>query len=267
MSVATLDAIEQTALDNSNIGPFKYTQELLANRPYHIFGVVKFVGDILVQGLGVANASVKVIHIGLTNLMNTENIVFFVRDIIELPEHSKKLYNKVSGWWNGSTTFLSTANQARKFVGHIASTVGDYVDGISALKGLKVNVAVFDVISERIGSIGSAIGAGFRIVDYAVGDVSSNPPHSITPTLEKVRNPIVESKNFWDLSRDVSILALSVLCIGCGGAAAVPAALVVGLSSSILGSRMIAYYHEAKLKAVDTSHAQIKISEKVLKTA
>ncbi len=268
MSAVTMNSgLEKTALNNSKIGPFKYLQELLANRPYHCFEVVKSAGDFLINGLHLTGAMVLNTHKGLVKLVNTENLIFFAQDVAALPEESRKLGAKISGWWNGSTTFLTTMNQVRKFTGHIGSTVGDYVGSVAALKDLKITVGGLDFLSERVGNIGSAIGAGSRLVDSISGDNIPSTPHQLEPALAKVRQPIEQSKVFWDATRDVSILALSVLCIGLGGGAAVPALVMTGFSASILAGRMLAFYNEARLKALDASYPQLKASEKVITAA
>lgn len=266
MSVNALE-LDQSAIDNSNIGPWKFTQEVLANRPYQFFGVIKTSAEALGHGFNIANGVLQPIYTGLSRVGNTENLIYFFQGVAAFPEQIQGLSNKVSGWWNGSDTFLSLANQTRKFAAHTLSTVGDYAEGCSALASLNVNVGSINIVSERVGNLGSALGSLSRIADYMSGDVSSKAPHNLKPSLEKVRQPIAESKNMWELARDISIFSLSSLCLGFGGFGAIPLVFAIGLPGSILGTKMVAYYREVQLKAIDASHPQIDASKKILKAS
>lgn len=277
MSVTALDLekVEQSAIEASNIGPWKFAQELL-NRPYYPFAAVKITAEILGKGLGVASTTCGIVYAGLGKLVDTENFVFLFQDIVNLPDQTQKLAGKVSGWWNGSTTFLSLANQTSKFTGHIASTVGDYSDACSALKALgstggalQAGVDKISIVPAHVGYIGSALGALRRVGNYFEPKESSSEEGSskLSPSLEKVRQPVVASKALWELGRDVSIFALSSLCLCCGGFVAVPAVISIGLSGSILGTRMVAYYREVQEKAIVASHQKMISAKTALKNA
>lgn len=264
MSAIGLDTTEQALMESTKIDALSYVKEIAGNRVYHFFETPKVVLEIFVKGFGMTNAVLGSMFGVLNKLVKTENLVFFAQDVLALPEKCAKLSDRAITWWKGDLSLKSFANEGRKFIGHIGSTVGDYVDGCSALQNLGVDVSSINKISDKVGSIGSAIGALSRITDYATNDTDSKPAHTLTPQLESVRKPIAESRDLWNLSRDVSILALCVLSLTVGFAA-LPAILSIGLPGMILGSRMTAYYHELQLKAIDSSYVQMVATKQVLK--
>jgi hypothetical protein len=264
MSVIGLDATESALVESTQIDTLTYIKEIAGNRVYHFFEAPKVVLEIFVKGFGVTNAALGSMFGVLNKLVKTENIIFFAQDVIALPGQCAKFSERAFTWWNGNLSLKSLVNDGRKLIAHIGSTVGDYVDACSALQNLGVNVSSINKISDKVGSIGSALGAVSRIADYAANDTDAKPAHALQPQLESVRKPIEESRDLWNLSKDVSVLALSVLSLTVGFSA-LPAILSIGLPGMILGSRMTAYYHELQLKAIDSSYVQMVAAKKVLK--
>lgn len=267
MSAIGSDAAERLAIDNVNIDPISYFKEVLGNRVYYVAEAPRLLAETVVSGLKgmgfMVSTSLVTFAKTLDKVVKTENLIFFVQDVLDLPSQVKTLAGRTVAWWKGSISLASFANQGRKFVGHIGSTVGDYVDSCSALHNLKIlgpNSGLFD----KIGNLGSAIGAASRITDYAMEDTAARPKHQIVPQMEQMRATIAGSRALWNLTKDVSILALSVMCLSVGFGA-LPAIFSVGLPATILGARMSAYYKELQLKAIDASYAQMAAAKQLVK--
>jgi hypothetical protein len=264
MSIAAINDIsdiEKAALDSTNIGPWDYTKELLANRVYVCFQATKLALEFTGKGVGLANTILTPIYAGLGKLTDTESLAFFLSDILAFPSHFNDLSTKINGWKRGALTAGAVNNQARKMFAHAASTLGDYFEACSALSQLNICVAPIDFVSKKVADIASVIGSTSGIYDYFTDeDVSSEL--KLSPGLERIKRPFMESKQVWGLAKNVSILALSSSALLYG---ALPAMVSIGLSSSIVGSRMMCYYRDIQLEAINKAHPQMQLAKKALK--
>lgn len=264
MSIAAvndINDIERRALDSTNIGPWEYAKELLANRVYLCFEATRLTVEFVGKGVGLASVALTPIYTGIGKLTDTEALVFFCNDILAFPEYFKNLSTKISGWKRGDFNAGAVNNQARKLFAHTASTVGDYFGACSALDKLKINVAPINFVSQKVADVASVIGSSSGIYDYFT-DKNDPSESKLHPNLERIKQPFVESKQVWGLAKNVSILALSSAALLYG---TLPALVSIGLSSSILGSRMVCYYRDIQLGAIDKSHIQMQLAKKVIK--
>ncbi|MEI8301045.1 MAG: hypothetical protein WCG10_05485 [Chlamydiota bacterium] len=270
MSIAAvndINDIERRALDSTNIGPWEYAKELLANRVYLCFQATKLTLEFVGKGVGLANVVLSPIYTGFGKLTDTEALVFFCNDLLAFPEHFQKLSTKITGWKRGDLNAGAVNNQARKMFAHIACTVGDYVDSCSTLKKLNVNVEplVFFATKEtveKVAGVAGVIGSTSGIYDYFT-DKEQSSVAMLDPGLDRIKQSFVESKKVWNLAKNVSILALSSAALLCW---TLPVTLSIGLSSSILGSRMMSYYRDIQLGAIDKSHIQMQAAKKIFKS-
>jgi len=256
------DPIEQIATQSLDIDPVTYFKNVASDRGYYVIEIPRLTIELVLKLFGSANTALGALGAVLSKVVQTENIVFFAQDIIALPKQCTTFANKTIQWWNEEASLQEFAHQGRKFIGHVGSTVGDYADGCAALIGLGAPLTALKV-SSVVGSVGSAIGAASRITDYAL-EKPSVRSHNLMPQLDKVREAVAESRDLWNLSRDVSILSLSVLSLAVGFSS-LPVLFSVGLPATILGSRMAAYYRELQLKAIDDSCAQMLAAKKIVK--
>ncbi|MCH9630511.1 MAG: hypothetical protein S4CHLAM37_05120 [Chlamydiia bacterium] len=254
MAVST---VEQAALDSAeNYGFVDYFKEVASNRQAFVVGVPKAMLELSDTIAGVTTASLGALTTGLSKLTDAEDLVFFMQDLIELPEATGKVCKKVSGWMNGSVALIEVANQVRKLVAHIGSTVGDFAGSIRALRALNVNVGPAELESlNKIGSCGSLIGSSSKLYDI-VYDTAPSQSDGLNPDLQNVKRPYEESRNFWNAGMHVSIIALSALGVSVG-MGAYPAVVAVA-SASLLGSRMVSFYRTCQLNAMNASHPQMK---------
>ncbi|PCI96068.1 hypothetical protein COB11_00355 [Candidatus Aerophobetes bacterium] len=251
-----VSVVEQAALDGAeNFGVVDYFKEVASNRSFYIIQLPKIALELSEKVAGFASATLSPITTGLGRLTDAEDFVFFLQDLASLPEATGKVCKKITGWINGSTTFMELANQVRKLAAHLGSTLGDYAGSVRALRGLNVAVGRLDVVSDKVGSCGSLLGSSSKLYDIVTG---GNPSKTDTlkPSLQSVKRPLEESKNFWDAGIHVSIIALSLMGLTVG-MAAYPAATVL-VSGGLLGSRMISYYRSCQLNAMNASHPQMK---------
>lgn len=264
--------IDQGGLQNIELSWIDYFQKVASDRGHHIFEVPKIVIESFGHGLKAASSwlpSLAFCGARLANFANlldkvvrTENIVFFAQDVLALPKECKALVSRAIQWRNEEVSLKEFAHQGRKFVGHIGSTVGDYVGSCSILKDLRIPgiMEVTDTVN-NIGNLGSAIGAASRIADYALEETAAKTELT---ALQKIKESIKESRQRWDLTRDVSVFSLSVLSLIFGFSALNPI-VSVGLSATILGSRMAGYYQSCKERAVDESTLQRMAAKKIVK--
>lgn len=252
MSSLSIDAIDAAALNNSDLNLKDFSLEILNSKPFYAFEVPKYFIDTTMKVFSLGDRALVGLCKGCETIANAENLVLFFQDMVSAPSELAKLKEKTICYVNGSTAFSSVMNQARKLVGFAGSCLGDYYFSCEALKELKVPVEKIHVVSERAGLYGSSVGAASRIIDYATNDFDSEVKDY--PVSEKVRTPIIQSKRAWDCARDVSILALSLLGIYCGGLTSMPVAPVVALSGVVLGSRLVSVFKDIQLRKVDETN-------------
>lgn len=253
-----VSAIEQAALDSAeNYSVYDFlTKDIPSNRAFHVFELPKIALEVVEKVAGIATATIHPFTLALGKIVDAENFVFFLQDLVDIPKSSTKLYNKVSGWMNGSVESMELANSVRKFGAKICSTVGDYSGAIDTLKKLEVYLDRIDVVTDKVGYVASILGASSKLYDYAFENVEQEGKNKLNPSLEAVRKPFEDSRAFWDASMQVAVIALSTLGLTVG--IGTYPAIVTLLSGGLLGSRMISFYRTCQLNAMEASHPQMK---------
>lgn len=259
MSTISLDCVESAALESSNVTAWDFVKDITGNRPYYVFEVPKFLIDVVSKTFSAADAVLLTTSAGFERILSTENFITLFQDVVALPGAGKSLAGKVTGYFSSSTSLTSMLHEVRRFSGRVASTVGDYALAVSSLKdlspALSATASKIKFFSEKTGSFFSAFGSGSRIVDYFCAEAEASS--SLAPSFEKVSKPIADSKKLWDLSRDVSMLAICILSIACGGYRAIPSTISIALSGSLLGSRLVSYYRDVQLREIEKSHVKM----------
>lgn len=259
MSTISLDCVESAALESSNVTTWDFVKDIAGNRPYYVFEVPKILIDVVSKTFSAADAVLLTTSAGFERILSTENFITLFQDVVALPAAGRSLAGKVTGYFSSSASLTSMLDEIRRFSGRVASTVGDYALAVSSLKDLSpaLNATANKIkfFSEKTGYLCSAFGSGSRIVDYFYREAESSS--GLAPSAEKVSKPIVDSKKLWDLSRDVSLLAISVLSVACGGHAAIPSTISIALSGSLLGSRLVSYYRDVQLREIEKSQAKM----------
>lgn len=253
MSTISLEAVDASALNSSDLKLKDFSLEILNSKPFYLFEVPRYILDTTIKAFSVGDRVISSLCKGCEKIANAENLVALFQDVISLPEQLGKLKSKVVGCVAGDERITDTLNQARKFIGYVGSTLGDYCFSCEALKELKVPVDKIHVVSEKAGLYGSSVGAASRVFDYVTGDFDQEAAKSY-PVAESIRQPILDSRRAWDCARDVSILALGVLGIGFGGVAQIPSIALVGFSGAVLGARLISVYKDMQLKKIDDAN-------------
>lgn len=273
MSAITLESVDFSARNEAEISAWDFVKDVAGNRPYYILETPKFVLDVVIASLGVAGSAINSVSRVCSKVVNTENVVALFQDVMVIPTQCKKLATTSVEWIRGEEGAFSALNQVRKTIGLFASTLGDFVNSCDAIEAISTSISEaavappfrrWSVFTEKAGAIGSAVGSASRIVDYALGDLDNDTSVALKSSQEQVRNNLFHSKNMWNLARDVSILAVSVLTVYCGAFAAIPAGISIGLSGSILGSRLVSYYREVQIKALEDSRPGLVIAKKEL---
>lgn len=253
MSVATAEQAALGAVDDYSLYKF-VTQDIPSSRQFHVFEAPKLMLDMVYKVAGFAGTTIEPVSNALGKVVDAENFVFFLQDLAALPGLTSNLKERVSGWMKGNTTLQDVANSVRKLGAQIFSTIGDYAGSIRALKnGLNVSVGPFDFVSDRLGNWGSLLGSSSKLYDYLSGDVEKKET-SLKPSLQGVIEPLQASKNFWDAAMHVSIIAISVIGLTWGILAS-PVSVTL-LSTSILGSRLMSFYRNCQMKAVEGTRPQ-----------
>jgi hypothetical protein len=251
MSTLSMDAVDASAFNSSDVNLKDFSLEILNTKPFYAFEVPKFMIDTTMKVFSIGDKVLADLCKGFEKISNAENLVMFFQDVVAVPAQVGAMKNKLISYTSGKQSLLPVANQARKLAAFISSTVGDFYFSCEALKEMKIPVGKIHVFTERAGLWGSALGAASRVFDYVAKDFEDQNTIKTYPVSSKVRSQIIDSKRAWDCARDVSILAVSLLGVFCGGFANIPSAALVGFSGSILGSRLVSVYKDTQLKKVD----------------
>jgi len=270
MSTLTLESVDYSARNESEISAWDFIKDVAGNRPYYILEAPKFALDVVIKTMGIAAYPLTRISVVCQKVVNTENFIALFQDVMIIPTQCSKLARSSIEWIKGESNYLAPLNQVRKTVGLFASTLGDFVNSCDAFETLRTSTASapafrrWSIFTEKAGAAGSAIGSASRIFDYMIGDLENESEVEFNPSQQKIRDSLASSRNLWNVTRDISILAISVLTVACGGFAMIPSALGVGLSGSILGARLVSYYREVQMKALEEARPSLLIAKKEL---
>lgn len=253
MSTLSIDAVDASALNSSDLNLKDFSLEILNSKPFYAFEVPKFVIDTTIKVFSLGDHVLSNLCKGCETISSAENVLMFFQDMISMPSQLSKMKASVIKYVNKQEAVSSVLNQARKLLAFSGSSLGDYYFSCEALKELKVPVDRIQFVSEKAGLYGSSAGAASRIIDYISGDFEEDTSIEY-PVSDKIRSPIVESRRGWDCARDVSILALSLLGVYFNGLSAIPATPVAVFSGVILGSRLVSLYKDLQLKKIDDNN-------------
>lgn len=284
MSVSAVDNIDSIALDKSDVGPFEFSKEVMGSRPFFVISIPKVAYDICSTVYAPISTAFKLsekilddkisgFFTKLGNYASVESVIALFQDVVLIPSEFSTFNKKVVCWISGKESLSEAAHGLRKFSAHISSTVSDCIYSVTALSDLspKFKRAIpllkddQTKILEKVGAYTSIYAASSKIYDYVTGRIESTCKHNLTPSARKVRSQLESSRNFYDVVRDVSVIALGVLVIYKNGMANVPGFLGAALAGVVLGSRLVSFYREVQIKKIDDAHPSIEKAQKQLK--